>query len=90
MILTTTTVEDFARFEQTFSTKGLNKRRAHGSKGATVFHDPREDDRVWVVFDFTPAAWNDFLADPEVRAIMQEAGLKTQPETAEHAGTYDA
>ena len=52
MLLATTTVEDFDRFTNVFSTKGAEKRRQHGSKGAVVFHDPNEADRVWVIFDW--------------------------------------
>lgn len=46
MILATTKVEDYERFLAIFSTKGAEKRQQHGSKGATVFRDPTEDDRV--------------------------------------------
>lgn len=46
MILATTQVEDFDRFLEIFSTKGAEKRIEHGSKGAQVFRDPSEDDRV--------------------------------------------
>ena len=42
MVLATTTVEDFDRFLNTFSTKGLEKRREHGSGGARVFRDPSD------------------------------------------------
>src|SRR5579859_150612 len=45
MILATTTVEDVDRFLQVFGTKGADKRALHGSKGATVFRDPRAD--IW-------------------------------------------
>jgi hypothetical protein len=48
MLLATTTVEDFDRFNNVFSTKGAEKRKQHGSKGSLVFRDPNEDDRVWV------------------------------------------
>jgi hypothetical protein len=40
MILATTTVEDYDRFEKIFSTKGAEKRRQHGSRGAQVFSRP--------------------------------------------------
>jgi hypothetical protein len=46
MLLATTTVEDFDRFTKVFSTTGAEKRRQHGSKGATVFRDPTQDDRT--------------------------------------------
>jgi heme-degrading monooxygenase HmoA len=90
MILATTTVEDFDRFERVFSTKGADKRKQHGSKGATVFRDPNENDRVWVLFDWDAAGWQSFVSDPDVPAIMQEAGHKSKPQAAEVGGRYDA
>jgi heme-degrading monooxygenase HmoA len=90
MILATTQVEDFDRFEKIFSTTGADKRRQHGSKGAHVFRDPNEDNRVWVLFDWDAEGWQSFVSDPEVPAIMQEAGHKGRPQAAEPSGTYDA
>lgn len=90
MFLATTTVEDFDQFLAVFSTKGAEKRKEHGSKGATVFRDPNEDNRVWVLFDWTPEGFQDFLADPEVPPIIQEAGHKSKPQPAELSGTYEA
>ena len=90
MILATTTVEDFDRFLNIFSTTGAEKRKEHGSKGATVFRDPNEDGRVWVVFDWDLEGWQNFASDPEVPAIMQEAGHKGRPQAAELSGRYDA
>jgi hypothetical protein len=87
MILATTTVEDFDRFLSVFSTKGAEKRKQHGSKGSTVFRDPNEDDRVWVLFDWDAAGWQSFVSVP---AIMQEAGHKGRPQAAELGGRYDA
>jgi hypothetical protein len=37
---------------KTFSSKGAEKRREHGSKGSYVFRDSNDDSRVWVVFDW--------------------------------------
>ena len=50
MMLATTKVEDFDRFLKIFSTKGAEKRKQHGSKGAVVYRDPTEADRVWGAF----------------------------------------
>ena len=88
MILATTTVEDFDRFISIFSTKGAEKRAEHGSKGAQVFRDPREEDRVWVFFDWDEAGWQSFVSDPDVPAIMKEAGHIGVPQAARLAGTY--
>jgi hypothetical protein len=90
LILATTTVEDFDRFLNIFSTKGAEKRKEHGSKGATVFRDPNEDDRVWVLFDWDEEGFQNFLSDPEVPPIIQEAGHKSRPQPAEFGGQYDA
>jgi hypothetical protein len=90
MILATTKVEDFDRFLNTFSTKGAEKRKQHGSKGSHVFRDPNEDDRLWVVFDWDEEGYNNLLSDPDVPAIFQEAGLQGRPQAAELARQHDA
>jgi hypothetical protein len=90
VLLATTTVEDFDRFSEIFSTKGADKRREHGSKGAIVFRDPNQDDRVWVIFDWDAEGFQRFASDPEVPPIMQEAGHNGRPEVAELSGRYDA
>ena len=64
--------------------------RQHGSKGATVFRDPNEDDRVWVLFDWDAEGWQSFVSDPEVPPILQEAGHKGKPQAAELGGQYDS
>jgi hypothetical protein len=46
MILATTKVADFDQFLETFSTKGAEKRKEHGSKGSQVFRDPDDASRV--------------------------------------------
>jgi hypothetical protein len=90
LMLTTTRVEDFDRWLKIFSTKSAEKRKQHGSKGSTVFRDPNEDDRVWVLFDWDAEGWQNFVSDPEVPAILQEAGHKGKPQAAELGGKYDA
>ena len=66
MILATTTVEDYDRFLNVFSNAGAEKRKQHGSKGSTVFRDPNQDDRVWVLFDWDAEGWQSFVSDPDV------------------------
>jgi hypothetical protein len=90
MLLATTTVEDFDQFTNIFSTKSAEKRRQYGSKGAVVFRDPNQDDRVWVVFDWDADGFQRFASDPEVPPIMQEATHKGRPQVAEFTGRYDA
>ena len=91
MLLATTQVEDFDRFMEIFSTKGAEKRKQHGSKGALVFRDPSEDDRVWVVFDWDEQGWQSFVSDPEVPPIMEEAGHKCdrRPRSSPASATPD-
>jgi hypothetical protein len=90
VILSTVRVEDFDRFWDTFSTKGAEKRRQHGSKGSHVFRDPNDDGRLWVVFDWDEEGYNNLMSDPDVPAIFQEAGLQGRPENAKLAGEHDA
>lgn len=90
MILSTAKVGDFDRFLQTFSTKGAAKRKQHGSTGSIVFRDPNEDDRVWVLFDWSLEGWEAFISDPEVPPLFQVAGLTTKPQTVGFAAQYDA
>lgn len=90
MILATTKVEDVDRFLTIFSTKGAEKRKQHGSKGSTVFRDPNEGNRVWVLFGWDAEGWKSFVSDPEVPGILQEAGHVGKPQAAELAGQYNS
>jgi hypothetical protein len=90
MLLATTKVEDVYRFLKIFSTKGAEKRKQHGSKGSTVFRDPVEDNRVWAIFDWDEEGWKSFVSDPEVPAILKEAGHIGKPQKAALGGQYGA
>jgi hypothetical protein len=90
MMLATTKVEDLERFLKIFSTKGQEKRKQHGSKGATVFCDPSEGDRVWVIFDWDEEGFRKYVSDPAVPPILHEAGHKGKPGAAKLAGRYSA
>src|SRR5438477_5022328 len=90
MILATTTVENVERFLDVFGTKGAEKRALHGSKGSTVFRDPSEENRVWVLFDWDEAGWASFVSDPDVPPILVEAGHLGAPQAASLVGSYDA
>ena len=57
-----------------------------GSKRATLFRDPNQDDRVWVLFDWKEERFQSFLSAPEVPPIIQEAGHKSRPQAAEFGG----
>ncbi|MGH2982817.1 MAG: hypothetical protein ACRDK5_00960 [Solirubrobacterales bacterium] len=86
MVLATAKIEDFDRFWDTFSTKGAEKRKEHGSGGANVFRDPNDANRVWVVFDWDQEAFQEFVSDPEAREIFKEGGVQGTPQAAEPAG----
>jgi hypothetical protein len=90
MILATAKVADFDQFIETFSTRGAEKRREHNSKGAKVFHDPDDANRIWVAFDWEQGDYEKFIADPEVPAIFQEAGLQGPPVSAPAAAEFDS
>ena len=90
MMLATTRVEDFDRWMKIFSTTSAEKRKQHGSKGAIVFRDPVEADRVWVMFDWDEQGWKSFVSDPEVPPILKEAGHKEKPQIALLAGRLSA
>jgi hypothetical protein len=90
MLLATTKVEDYDRFLNVFSTDGAQKRREHGSNGATVFRDPSEADRVWVIFDWDEQGWASFVSDPDVPPILKAAGHVGAPQAAVLGGQYDA
>ena len=90
MILATTAVEDVERFLEVFGTKGADKRAEHGSKGATVFRDPAEENRMWVLFEWNEEGWANFVSDPEVPPILKEAGHLGKPQTALLLGQYQA
>ncbi len=90
MILATTTVEDVERFLDVFDTKGAGKRAEHGSKGATVFRDPAEQNRMWVLFEWDEQGWAKFVSDPEVPPILKEAGHLGKPQISSLLGEYRA
>ncbi len=90
MLLATTRVEDLDRYLKVFSTAGAEKRKQHGSKGAMVFRDPVEADRIWVIFDWDEQGWKSFVSDPEVPGIMKAAGHKDRPQAAPFASKCGA
>jgi hypothetical protein len=87
MVLSTVKVEDFDRFWNTFSTKGAEKRKQHGSKGSRVYRDPN---RVWVLFDWDEEGYKELLADPEMPAIFEEGGLQGRPQAAALVREHEA
>ena len=90
MLLATTTVEDVDRFLKVFGTAGADKRALHGSKGSTVFRDPTEENRMWVVFEWDKEGWANFVSDPEVPPVLKDAGHLSKPQAASLLGRYQA
>jgi hypothetical protein len=90
MILATTRVEDVDHWMSIFTTTSAEKRKQHGSKGSIVFRDPNEEDRVWAFFDWDAEGWQNFVSDPEVPPILQQAGHKSKPQMAELVGEHDS
>jgi hypothetical protein len=86
MVLSTAKIEEFDRFWHAFTTKGAAKRKEHGSKGAQVFRDPNDEQRIWVLFDWDEEGYHRLLADPAMPEIFQEGGLQGPPQMAEPAG----
>jgi hypothetical protein len=86
MLLATTTVEDFDRWMKVFSAESAAKRKQHGSKGALVYRDPKEADRVWVVFDWNEQGWQNFVSDPEVPSMLKGAGHTSKAQALTLAG----
>ena len=79
MILAVAKVADFDRFLQTFSAKGAEKRKEHGSKGSQVFRDPDDASRVWVAFDWETEDFGKFMADPRSRQSSRRLDSRDRP-----------
>lgn len=90
VLLATTTIEDFDKWIKAFEGKSLPKRKQHGSTGATVFRDPLDQSRVWVMFEWDEKGWQSFVSDPEVSPIMKEAGHTSRAVAAKFAGRFSA
>ena len=73
-----------------FSTTSAEKRKAYGSKGSLVFRDPQQADRVWVIFDWDEKGFQNFASDPDVQAILKEAGHTSRPVTLAVAAALGA
>jgi quinol monooxygenase YgiN len=90
MILGTARVDDFDRFWQAFSTKGAELRKQHGSKGAQVFRDPDDANRVFAVFDWDEEGWQSYLSNPQAAEVFKEGGIEGRPEIIPPVGETDA
>jgi heme-degrading monooxygenase HmoA len=76
-VLARVEIEDFGRFLENFNSRGLRLRRQHGSRGARVFRDRDDPDRVVLLFEWeSEGALREFLADPDVREAMKLGGAR--------------
>ena len=84
--------QDFDRFWSTFTGRGAEHRRKHGSGGARVFRSQEDPNEVWVLFDWDPERFRTFLDDPASKEIMAQAGLDGPPEArpVQEIGTVEA
>ncbi len=91
-ILSQIKVKDFDRFWSTFTGRGAEHRRKHGSGGARVFRSEEDTNEVWVLFDGDPESFRAFLDDPDSKQIMDQAGLQGPPEAraVQEIGTVEA
>jgi hypothetical protein len=79
LILATSKVEDFDRWMKILSTKSVETRKQHGSKGSTVFRDPDEDGRVWVLSDWDEEDWKTSSPTPISRRCFKKPGSQAGP-----------
>ena len=90
MVLATSKIEDIDRFLEAFTTKGAEKRKQHGSRGAHVFRDPNDDQRLWIVFDWDDEGFQNLLSDPDMPKIFEEGGVQGRPQKAELVRQHEA
>ena len=90
MLLATTTIADFDSWMKVFGTTSAEKRKKYGSMGAMIFRDPHEADRVWVIFDWDQAGWQNFVSDPEVPPMLKAAGHKSKAQSLTLAAECEA
>jgi hypothetical protein len=90
MLLPITTVADVEQFLKMFGAVGADKRALQGSQSSVVYRDPNEDNRMWVVFDWDEQGWAGFVSDPEVPAVLRDAGHLSKPQAASVLDEYRA
>jgi len=90
MVLSSAKVADVDQFWSKFSTKGAEKRKQFGSKGARAYRDPSDPNKVWAIIDWEMEDYKKFSSDPEVQELFKEAGLQGPPEPAELLGELDS
>ncbi|MBD2691986.1 antibiotic biosynthesis monooxygenase [Anabaena catenula] len=80
-ILAKAFIEDLEKFVGVFSTRGVEMRKKHGSKGSEIFKVVAEENTVWVLFEWeNKEAFEEFLNDPMVQETMKSSGTIGKPE----------
>lgn len=79
-ILARANVEEFDRFWEIFRSRGAKHRKEFGSEGSEVMRNHQDANEVWVLFDWDPERYGEFLQDETAREIMKAAGLKGPPQ----------
>jgi hypothetical protein len=64
--------------------------RRNSSSTGTLHTQSARGRPGWALFDWDEEGLENFVSDPEVPAILQEAGHNGRPQAAELAGQYDA
>ena len=92
MVLAKIRVGAFDQFWSVFTGKGAEHRRKFGSTGSRVLRNEEDPNEVWVLFDWSKEDFQRFLADPQAKEIMAEAGLQGPPEPVfvDSAGEVDS
>ena len=65
-------------------------RKGHGCKGAHVFRDPADPNRVWVFFDLEVEDYERFLSDPQIPAIARELARREPPVKVDPVARYES
>ena len=73
-------ITELDEFLETFSGRGLEKRREHGCRGVLVHQSVEDPTEMINVFDWDREGFEAFMADPEVPGIMEAAGLQKRPD----------
>lgn len=86
-------IADAQRFLDVFSTRGLQARQSHGSRGAHAFLLPDDPGTAMVLIDWTDrASFDAFRTDPAVKDTMRSGGALEPPvfTVLERSGSFPA
>lgn len=73
-------VENYKKWETIYK-EDLHRRQAAGLKEVSHGRDVNSLNEVYIIFEtIDPDRARDFLKDPELRALMEEAGVLDKPE----------